>query len=55
VVELAPKVADGRAPSHTQPHIKEDENLEVVYEFICKYESNWAFVYFCRPKSRGQI
>jgi len=35
---------DGRAPSHTQPHNKEDEDLEVVYGFICKYGSNWAFV-----------
>ena len=35
--------------SLTQPYNKEDENLEVVYWFNCKYGSNWAFVYFCRP------
>ena len=39
---------DGRAPSHTQPHNKEDEDLEIVYGFICKYGCNWAFVYFYR-------
>ena len=38
-----------RAPSHTQLHNKEDEGLKVVYGFIWKYRSNWAFVYFCRP------
>jgi len=41
-------VCNGKAPNHLQPHNKEDEDLEVVYGFICKYGSNWAFVYFCR-------
>ena len=40
---------DVRAASHTLPHKKEDEDLQFVYGFICKYESNWTFVYFCRP------
>jgi len=31
---------DDRGPSHTQPHNKEDEDLEFVYGFICKYGSN---------------
>jgi len=31
---------DARAPNHTQPHNKEDEDLEVVYGIICKYGSN---------------
>ena len=42
-------IPDGRASSHTQPHSKEDEDLEVVYGFICTYGSNSDFVYFCRP------
>ena len=42
-------IIDDKAPNNTQPHNKEDEDLEVVYGFICKYGSNWVFVYFCRP------
>ena len=41
---------DGKTPNHTQLHNKEDENLEVVYGFICTYGFNWDFfIYFCRP------
>jgi len=29
--KLQPRTIDGRALSHTQPHNKEDEDLEVVY------------------------
>jgi len=46
---------DGRAPSHTQPHNKEDEKLKVVYGFICRYGSNWAFVYFCRTNQEDKV
>jgi len=42
-------IRDGKSPSHTQTHNKKDEDLEVVYGFICKNGSNWDFVYFCRP------
>ena len=44
---------DGRVLNHTQPHNKEDEDLDVVYGFICTYGFNWAFVYFCRPNQEG--
>jgi len=47
-------LSDGRAPSHTQPHNEEDDDLEVVYGFICKYGSNWAFVYFGRPNQEDK-
>jgi len=39
---------DDKAPNHTQPHNKEDEDLKVVYDFICTYGFTWAFVYFGR-------
>jgi len=45
-------LANGRDPSHTQPHNKEDEDLEVIYWFNWKYGYNWAFVYFCRPNQK---
>jgi len=42
---------DGRTLNHTHPHNKEDEDLEVIYRFT--HESNWAFVYFCRPNQKN--
>ena len=43
------------ASNLAQSHNKEDEDLEVVYWFNYKYESNWSFVYFCRPNQKDKM
>jgi len=49
VLMVSSSVGDGKALSHTQPHNKEDEDLESIYELICKYGSNWLLFIFVDP------
>jgi len=51
LVDKKKSSSDGRAPSYTQAHNNEEEDLEVVYGFICTYGSNWAF-FFVGPIKR---